>query len=76
MKNVQKTGESVRDMWHKADWDKVCLFHDQYATIVDCSCAQVKQDPKSIQMPREAWIFEFDAAKNVEERFDKVVADL
>lgn len=23
VKAVQKTGEAVRDMWHKADWDKV-----------------------------------------------------
>lgn len=23
VKKVQKTGESTRDMWHKADWDKV-----------------------------------------------------
>ena len=23
MKAVQLTGESTRDMWHKADWDKV-----------------------------------------------------
>lgn len=23
VKQVQKTGESTRDMWHKADWDKV-----------------------------------------------------
>lgn len=23
VKAVQKTGESTRDMWHKADWDKV-----------------------------------------------------
>lgn len=22
---VQKTGETTRDMWHKADWDKVCF---------------------------------------------------
>lgn len=23
VKAVQKTGETTRDMWHKADWDKV-----------------------------------------------------
>lgn len=23
MKAVQKTGETTRDMWHKADWDAV-----------------------------------------------------
>lgn len=23
VKEVQKTGETTRDMWHKADWDKV-----------------------------------------------------
>ncbi|GAD99593.1 MAK1-like monooxygenase, putative [Paecilomyces variotii No. 5] len=46
---VQKTGETTRDMWHKADWDKV------------------KKDPKSIEMPREDWIFKFDAEKHTEE---------
>ena len=25
VKAIQKTGEAVRDMWHKADWDKVAL---------------------------------------------------
>jgi hypothetical protein len=23
VRRVQKTGESTRDMWHKADWDKI-----------------------------------------------------
>lgn len=23
MKAVQKTGETTRDLWHKADWDEV-----------------------------------------------------
>ncbi|KAL9109689.1 MAG: hypothetical protein Q9227_005727 [Pyrenula ochraceoflavens] len=53
-RKVQKTGESTRDMWHKADWDKV------------------KENPKSIQMPREDWIFKFDAEKDAEARFDEV----
>ncbi|KAJ5218385.1 uncharacterized protein N7498_000484 [Penicillium cinerascens] len=52
---VQKTGETTRDMWHKADWDKVA------------------KDPESIQLPREDWIFRFDAEKNAEERFGKLV---
>ena len=52
---VQKTGEKNRDMWHKADWDKV------------------KEDPESIQLPREDWIFQFDAEKNANEVFDEVV---
>ncbi|KAL1861104.1 hypothetical protein Plec18167_002806 [Paecilomyces lecythidis] len=51
---VQKTGETTRDMWHKADWDKV------------------KENPKSIEMPREDWIFKFDAEKHTEE----VVGDI
>lgn len=52
---VQKTGETTRDMWHKADWDKV------------------KEDPDSIHLPREDWIFQFDAEKNANEVFDEVV---
>jgi hypothetical protein len=52
---VQKTGETTRDMWHKADWD------------------QVAKDPESIQLPREDWIFRFDAEKNAEERFGTLV---
>lgn len=52
---VQKTGETTRDMWHKADWDKVA------------------EDPESIQLPREDWIFRFDAEKNAEESFGKLV---
>lgn len=52
---VQKTGETTRDMWHKADWDKVA------------------KDPASIQLPREDWIFRFDAEKNAEETFSKLV---
>lgn len=54
VKAVQKTGETTRDMWHKADWDKV------------------KQDPKSIQMPREDWILGFDAEKAAAEAFDDI----
>ncbi|GAM35635.1 hypothetical protein TCE0_017r04121 [Talaromyces pinophilus] len=52
---VQKTGETTRDMWHKADWDKV------------------KEDPASIHLPREDWIFAHDAEKHAEEVFDEVV---
>ncbi|CRG90486.1 hypothetical protein PISL3812_07530 [Talaromyces islandicus] len=52
---VQKTGETTRDMWHKADW------------------AKVKEDPDSIHLPREDWIFQFDAEKNANEVFDEVV---
>ncbi|QKX59070.1 uncharacterized protein TRUGW13939_06200 [Talaromyces rugulosus] len=52
---VQKTGETTRDMWHKADWDKV------------------KEDPDSIHLPREDWIFQFDAEKKANEVFDEVV---
>lgn len=51
---VQKTGETTRDMWHKADWEKV------------------KKNPESIQLPREDWIFKFDAEKHEEEVFDEV----
>ncbi|KAJ5896712.1 uncharacterized protein N7473_006111 [Penicillium subrubescens] len=58
VKAVQKTGETTRDMWHKADWDKVA------------------KDPESIQMPREDWVFKFDAEKNAEETFDEVVKQL
>lgn len=58
VKAVQKTGETTRDMWHKADWDKV------------------KEDPKSVQMPREDWIFEHDAELHAEEVFDKVLAEV
>jgi 2-polyprenyl-6-methoxyphenol hydroxylase-like FAD-dependent oxidoreductase len=52
---VQKTGETTRDLWHKADWEKVA------------------KDPASIQMPREDWIFRFDAERNAEEFFSKIV---
>lgn len=55
---VQKTGETTRDMWHKADWDKVA------------------KDPASIQLPREDWIFKFDAERNAEEIFDAVMMQL
>ncbi|KAK3721979.1 hypothetical protein LTR37_002795 [Vermiconidia calcicola] len=48
VKAVQKTGETTRVMWHKADWDKV------------------KEDPKSIGMPREDWILGHDAEKHAE----------
>lgn len=53
MKAVQKTGETTRDMWHKADWDKV------------------KENPKSVQFPREDWIHQFDAEQHAEEVFDE-----
>ncbi|KAF2462267.1 putative MAK1-like monooxygenase [Lineolata rhizophorae] len=56
VRNVQKTGETTRDMWHKADWDKV------------------KQNPESVQFPREDWIMKFDAEKHAEEVFDDVLA--
>ena len=52
VKAVQKTGETTRDMWHKADWDKVA------------------EDPKSVQMPREDWIFMHDAEKHAEDVFE------
>ena len=52
MRAVQKTGETTRDMWHKADWDKV------------------KEDPTSVQFPREDWIFLHDAEKHAEDSFD------
>ncbi|KAJ5102969.1 hypothetical protein N7532_003498 [Penicillium argentinense] len=52
---VQKTGESTRNLWHKADW------------------AKVAKDPASIQIPRQDWIFKFDAEKNAEEIFSRVV---
>ena len=50
---MQKTGETTRDMWHKADWEKV------------------KKDPKSVQFPREDWIFNHDAEKHAEEVFEE-----
>lgn len=53
VKAVQKTGETTRDMWHKADWDKV------------------KENPESVQFPREDWIHTFDAEKNAEEVFEE-----
>jgi 2-polyprenyl-6-methoxyphenol hydroxylase-like FAD-dependent oxidoreductase len=34
---------------------------------------KVKKDPKSIQFPREGWIFEFDAEKHTEEHGDEVI---
>ncbi|CAL5874807.1 uncharacterized protein PFLUO_LOCUS9109 [Penicillium psychrofluorescens] len=52
---VQKTGETTRDMWHKADWEAVA------------------KDPASIQLPREDWIFGFDAENNAEAVFDEAV---
>ncbi|KAL1845162.1 hypothetical protein VTK73DRAFT_1004 [Phialemonium thermophilum] len=58
VKRVQKTGESTRDMWHKADWDKV------------------KQNPESIKLPREDWIFKHDAEKHAEEVFDQVLQEV
>lgn len=50
---VQKTGETTRDMWHKADWDKV------------------KENPESVQFPREDWIHFHDAENHAEEVFDE-----
>lgn len=58
VKAVQKTGETTRDMWHKADWDKV------------------KEDPKTIEFPREDWIFLHDAQKHAEAAYDDVVKQL
>ncbi|KAH8722583.1 hypothetical protein GQ44DRAFT_622375 [Phaeosphaeriaceae sp. PMI808] len=55
VKAVQKTGETTRDMWHNADWEKV------------------KKDPKSIQFPREDWIFKFDAEKHAEENGEEAI---
>ena len=52
---VQKTGETTRDLWHKADWDEVA------------------KNPASIQMPREDWIFRFDAERNAEETLSKMI---
>lgn len=52
---VQKTGETTRDLWHKADWDEVA------------------KNPASIQMPREDWIFLFDAERNAEESLSKMI---
>ncbi|KAL0253132.1 hypothetical protein SLS55_010583 [Diplodia seriata] len=37
---------------------------------------KVKEDPTSIQLPREDWIFEFDAEKHAEEVFDEVARKL
>lgn len=54
VKAVQKTGETTRDMWHKADWEKV------------------KRDPKSIELPREDWIFGFDAERYAEEVYEEI----
>lgn len=34
---------------------------------------KVKQNPESIHLPREDWIFKFDAEKHAEEVFDEVV---
>lgn len=34
---------------------------------------QVAKNPESIQLPREDWIFRFDAEKNAEETFGKLV---
>ncbi|KAF2122594.1 hypothetical protein BDV96DRAFT_593117 [Lophiotrema nucula] len=56
VRKVQKTGETTRDMWHKADWDKV------------------KENPESIQFPREDWIFAFDAEQHAEEVGDEIIA--
>lgn len=52
---VQKTGETTRDLWHKADWNEVA------------------KNPASIQMPREDWIFRFDAERNAEETLSKII---
>lgn len=53
VKAVQKTGETTRDMWHKADWEEVA------------------KKPESISLPREDWIFQFDAEKDAKEAFEK-----
>ncbi|KAJ5730289.1 uncharacterized protein N7483_004797 [Penicillium malachiteum] len=58
VKAVQKTGETTRDMWHKADWDEVA------------------KNPSSIQLPREDWIFRFDAESNAREKFGSVLQKL
>jgi 2-polyprenyl-6-methoxyphenol hydroxylase-like FAD-dependent oxidoreductase len=55
VKAVQKTGETTRDMWHRADWDKVA------------------ENPEAIHMPRQDWIFGFDAEADAEEKFEQTV---
>lgn len=47
VRKVQKIGEKTRDLWHKADWEKVA------------------QNPESLAMPQEDWIFKFDAQRGL-----------
>ncbi|KAI0427721.1 hypothetical protein F5Y09DRAFT_333165 [Xylaria sp. FL1042] len=37
---------------------------------------KVKKNPEIIQFPRQDWIFDFDAEKTAEEKYDKVVKEL
>lgn len=55
---AQKTGESTRDTWHKADFE------------------EVKRNPQSMKLQREAWLLEHDAEEYAEENFEEVVKAL
>ncbi|KAL3426058.1 hypothetical protein PVAG01_02849 [Phlyctema vagabunda] len=55
---AQKTGETTRDTWHKADFD------------------EVKKNPESMKLKREAWLLNFDAELHAEENYATAVASL
>ncbi|KDQ56258.1 hypothetical protein JAAARDRAFT_158243 [Jaapia argillacea MUCL 33604] len=57
-RRAQLLGEETRDMWHKADFDKI------------------KENPSSILLKRDDWLFLFDVEKDAYERYTDVVKEL
>ncbi|KDQ56254.1 hypothetical protein JAAARDRAFT_158238 [Jaapia argillacea MUCL 33604] len=57
-RKAQLLGEETRDMWHKADFDKI------------------KENPDSIKLKRDDWLFLFDVEKDAYERYEEVAREL
>jgi len=58
VKAAQKTGETTRDLWHKADYK------------------EMKRNPESMRLVREAWLLDHDAEKYAEENYAATVSAL
>lgn len=57
---IHMSSISVRDDYHTLDFESD-LF---------------KEHPEIINVPRQAWVLDFDAKKNAEEHFDQLAADV
>ncbi|KAL5329615.1 hypothetical protein ACEPPN_003130 [Leptodophora sp. 'Broadleaf-Isolate-01'] len=51
---------SVRDEYHNADW----------------ASSMIDDNPEGLNIPRPAWVVDFDAEKNAEEHYDQLAADV